>query len=75
MARSYILVVPENPLEIAQLWDIHFPCSEILEKHLVWWKDPRNVLIGCILHIEEHNLLLFINAPVIGWVTHWYLGL
>ena len=75
MARSYILVVPGNPLEIPQSWFIHFPCSEILEKHLIWWKDPRNVLIGCILHIHEHNLPLFVNAAIIDWVTHWYLVL
>ena len=75
MARTHILVVPENPLEIPQSWDIQFPCSEILEKHLIWWKDPRNVLIGGLLHIEEHSLLLFTNAPVNGWGTHWYLVL
>ena len=43
--------------------------------HLIWWKDPRNVLIGGLLNIEEHNLLLFANAPVNGLATHWYLVL
>ena len=34
------------------------------------------MLIGCILHIEEHNLLLFINALVIGCVAHSkYVGI
>ena len=75
MTRSHILVVLEDPLEIPQSWDIHFPCSEILKKHLIWWKDPRNVLIGGLLHIEEHNLLLFTIGPVSGWETHWYLVL
>ena len=39
MIRSLILVVSENPLEISLSLDIQFPCSEILEKHLIWWKD------------------------------------
>ena len=72
MDRSHILVVPGNPLEIPQSLDIQFPCSEILKKHLIWRKDPRNVLIDCLLHIEEHNLLLFTNAPVNGLGTHCY---
>ena len=75
MTRSHILVVSENPLEILQTLDIQFPCPEILKKHLIWWKDPRNVLIGCLLHAEEHNLLLFTSAPVNGWGTHWSLVL
>ena len=51
MARSHLLVVPENPLEIHN----HIP---VFGKHLVWWKGPRNELIGGLTHIEEHNLLL-----------------
>ena len=43
MARTHILVVPENPWEIPQSWDIQFSCSEILEKYLICWKDPRNM--------------------------------
>ena len=33
-------------------------------------KSPKNVLIGCPLHAEEHNLLLFTDASVKGWGAH-----
>ena len=36
---------------------------------------PKEWLRGGLLHIEEHNLLLFTNAPVNDWGTHWYLVL
>ena len=71
MARSHVLLVSENPLEMLQSLDI----SIFEKKHLIWWRDPRNVLRGCLLHMEEHNLQLFTNAPVNGWGTHWYLVL
>ena len=53
-----------------QSLDKRIPCSEILKKHLVWWKNPKNVLTGCPLHVEEHNLLLFTDASIKGWGAH-----
>ena len=53
-----------------QSLDKKIPCSEILKKHLVWWKNPKNVLTGCPLHVEEHNLLLFTDASIKGWGAH-----
>ena len=53
--------------------DIQIPfqyLSEILKKHPSWWRYPNNVLIGCPLHAEEHNLLLFTDAGVKGWGAH-----
>ena len=72
---DYILVVSENPLEIPQSFNIQFPCTEILQKHLIWWKESKNVLIDCPLHVEEHNLLSLTNASVNGWGTHLFLVL
>ena len=34
------------------------------------WRDPNNVLIGCPLHAEEHDLLLLTDASVKGWGAH-----
>ena len=31
-----------------QLLDIQIPCSEILKSYLTLWKDPKNVLVGCV---------------------------
>ena len=53
-----------------QSLDKIIPCSQILKKHLIWWKDPKNVLTGSPLHAEEHNLLLFTDASVKGWGAH-----
>ena len=53
-----------------QSLDKIIPCSQILKKHLIWWKDPKNVLTGSPLYAEEHNLLLFTDASVKGWGAH-----
>ena len=53
-----------------QSLDKKIPCSEILKRQLIWWKNQNNVLIGCSLRTEEHNLLLFTDASVKGWGTH-----
>ena len=64
-------VVPENPLEVSPIIgqkDAMFrdfeKASDLVEK------IPQNVLIGCPLHAEEHNLLLFTDASVKGWGAH-----
>ena len=41
-----------------------------MKKHLIWLGNPKNVLIGCPRHAEEHNLLLFTDASVKGWGAH-----
>ena len=41
-----------------QSLDLKIPVSNLLEKHLQWWKDPKNLKIGCPLHPQEHNTLL-----------------
>ena len=34
-------VVPENPWGYPQSLDKKIPCSEILKRHLIWWKNPK----------------------------------
>ena len=53
-----------------QSLDKKIPYSKILKRHLIWWKNPKNVLIGCPLHVEEHNLQLFADTSVKGWGAH-----
>ena len=65
MARSHILVVPENPLEIPQSWDIHSSCSEILKKHMIWWKECVNRLYSTYRGAQ---------SPVIHQCTSHWLG-
>ena len=45
-----------------QSLDLKIPVSNLLLKHLQWWKDPNNVRVGCPLHPEEHNILIFTDA-------------
>ena len=70
VAYEALAMVPENPLEVSPIIGQKIPCSAILKKHLIWWKNPKNVLICCPLHAEEHNLLLFTDASVKGWGAH-----
>ena len=63
-------MVPENPLEVSPIIGQKVACSEILKRHLIWLKNPKNVFIGCPLHAEEHNLLLFTDVSVKGWGAH-----
>ena len=63
-------MVSKTHWKYPQSLDIQIPCSEILKRHLTWWKDPNNVLVGCPLHAEEHNLLLFTDAFDKGWGAH-----
>ena len=53
-----------------QSLDIQIPCSQIWKSHPNCWKDPKNVLVGCPPHAEEHNLLLFTDVCVKGWGAH-----
>ena len=53
-----------------QSLDGQISCSEISKRHLSWWEDPNNLLVGCPVHAEEHNLLLFTDASVKGWGAH-----
>ena len=63
-------MVSQNSLEVSPIIGQKIACSETLKKHLIWWKNPQNVLKGCPLHAEEHNLLLFTDALVKGWGAH-----
>ena len=53
-----------------QSLDKKIPCSEILKRHLIWWKNKKKTWKGCPLHAEEHNLPLFTDASVKGWGAH-----
>ena len=33
-----------------QLLNMWIPCSEILKRHLIWWNNPKNVLVGCTMY-------------------------
>ena len=50
-----------------QSLDLKIPISNLLLRHLQLWKDPNNVKIGCPLHPEEHNILIFTDASNQGW--------
>ena len=56
-------MVSQNSLEVSPIIGQKIACSETLKK-------PQNVLKGCPLHAEEHNLLLFTDALVKGWGAH-----
>ena len=61
-----IPMVYKNPLEIS-------PVVGLLrdsKKHLSWWSNLKNVLVGCSLHAEEYNVLLFTDASMKGWWAH-----
>ena len=71
VAYEALPMVPENPLEVSPVIgqkDTMFrdfeKTTDMVEKFL------KNVLIGCPLHAEEHNLLLFTDASVKGWGAH-----
>ena len=53
-----------------QSLDLKISVSNLLLKHLQWWKDPNNVRVGCPLHPEEHNILIFTDASNQGWGAH-----
>ena len=60
-----ISVVLENPLEIFPICrhsDSLFRDFE--KKHQIWWNDPQNTLVGCPLHAERPNMLLFTRASI-----------
>ena len=71
VAYEALPMVPENPLEVSpttgqkdtMFSDFEKKTSDLVEK-------SKNVLIGCPLHAEEHNLLLFTGASVKGWGAH-----
>ena len=63
---TLLVVIEDRPMGNTAIMGHSFH-SEILGKHLIWWKDPRNVLIGGLLHIEEHSFLLFTIARFNGW--------
>ena len=64
-------MVSEDPLEVSPIFGHSDSMLRDIEKaSLSWWRDPNNVLIGCPLHAEEHNLLLFTDASVKGWGAH-----
>ena len=41
-----------------------------MKRHLSWWRDLNNVLIGYPLHTKEHNVLLLTDASVKSWGAH-----
>ena len=47
-----------------QSLDLKIPISNLLEKHRQWWKDPKNLKMGCPLHPQEHNTLIFTDASL-----------
>ena len=53
-----------------QSLDLKIPVSNLLLKHLQSWKDPNNLNLGCPLHSEEHNTLIFTDASNQGWGAH-----
>ena len=53
-----------------QSLDLKIPVSNLLKKHLQWWKDPKNLKMGCPLHPQKHNTLIFTDASNQGWGTH-----
>ena len=53
-----------------QSLDLKIPVSNLLKKHLQWWKDPKNLKMGCPLHPQEHNTLIFTDASNQGWGAH-----
>ena len=53
-----------------QSLDLKIPVSNLLKKHLQWWKDPKNLKIGCPLNPQEHNTLIFTDASNQGWGAH-----
>ena len=53
-----------------QSLDLKIPVSNLLKKHLQWWKDPKNPKLGCPLHPQEHNTFIFTDASNQGWGAH-----
>ena len=53
-----------------QSLDLKIPVSNLLKKHLQWWKDPKNIKMGCPLHPQEHNTFIFTDASNQGWRAH-----
>ena len=53
-----------------QSLDLKIPVSNLLKSHLQWWKDKKNLKIGCPLHPQEHNTLIFTDASNQGWGAH-----
>ena len=44
-----------------------FFCSQVLRDHLQWWNDFSNLQELPLLHHQEHNLLLLLDAFFKGW--------
>ena len=63
-------MVSEDALEIPPVLRYNNPMLKDLEKPSELVRDPNNVLIGPLLHAEEHNLLLFTDPSVKGWGVH-----
>ena len=53
-----------------QSLDLKIPVSNLLKKHLQWWKDPKNSKMGCPFLPQEHNTLIFTDASNQGWGAH-----
>ena len=45
-----------------QLLDKRIPVTENFLKHLKWWDDPQNLMVGAPIHRHVHNTLLFKEA-------------
>ena len=68
MARSHLLVVPENPLEIPNHAPVFGKASDLVGRPNEWvnrWSYPHRGAQSPVIT----------NAPVHGWGTHWYLVL
>ena len=62
-------MVPKNRQDPQSL-DLKIPVSNLLKKHLQWWKDPKNSKMGCPFLPQEHNTLIFTDASNQGWGAH-----
>ena len=53
-----------------QSLDLKIPVSNLLKSHLQWWKDTKNLKMGCPLHPQEHSTLIFTDASNQGLGAH-----
>ena len=53
-----------------QSLDIRIPVTGNFLKHLKWWEDLQNLMVGAPIHPHVHNSLVFTDASQKGWGAH-----